>query len=57
MKYSTYIIAGLLFVLWGVVVYGFNNPPRIIHLLIPIAGIIILLRIFFNKRISKTLKD
>ena len=49
MKYSTYIIAGLLIVLWGVVVYGFNNAPKIIHVLILLAGIIILLRIFSRK--------
>ena len=53
MKYLTYIIAGLLLILWSVVVYGFNSPPRIVHLLIPIAGIIILLRIFYSKKLSK----
>lgn len=56
MKYSTYIIAGLLLILWGVVVYGFNSPPRIIHLLIPVAGVIILLRIFLNKKNIKIIK-
>ncbi|MCG6190935.1 hypothetical protein [Maribellus maritimus] len=52
MKYSIYIIAGLLLILWGVMVYGFKSPPRIVHLLIPLSGIIILLRILFNKKIK-----
>lgn len=57
MKYSTYIIAGLLLTIWGLIVYGFNSPPRVIHLLIPLAATIILLRVLFNKKLSKTSKN
>uniref|UniRef100_UPI0032177137 hypothetical protein n=1 Tax=uncultured Draconibacterium sp. TaxID=1573823 RepID=UPI0032177137 len=57
MKYSTYIIVGLLLILWVVVVYGFDSPPKFIHALIPLAGIIVLLRIFFKKNVKNVKKS
>ncbi|MCG6191279.1 hypothetical protein [Maribellus maritimus] len=57
MKYSTFVIAGLLLVLWGVVVFSIDSPPRLVHLIIPLAGIIILLRILYSKKSSKKIKQ
>lgn len=52
MKGSHYIIAGLLILLWGIVTFSFNSPP-FIQILLPIAGFIVFLRIFFGKKTGK----
>ena len=51
MKNSLYVIAGLLIVIWGIVFFGFK-PIGIVHVLLVIAGFIILVRILFNKKLS-----
>jgi hypothetical protein len=48
MKNSTYIIAVLLVVLWGIVTFGFKEV-RFINILLPIAALITLLRFFYTK--------
>lgn len=54
MKNSLYIIAGLLILLWAIVTFGFNSF-RYIDILLPIAGFIVLLRIFFTKKSIKNI--
>ncbi len=49
MKYSLYVIAALLLVLWAVVHFGFESF-RYIDILLPLAVFIVLLRIFFVKK-------
>ncbi len=49
MKGSHYIIAGLLILLWGIVTFSFNSPP-FVQILLPIAGFVVFLRIFFGKK-------
>jgi multidrug transporter EmrE-like cation transporter len=44
MKNSFYVIASLLIVIWGVVFFGFN-PSNAVHLILVVAGIIILIRL------------
>jgi hypothetical protein len=50
MKNSLYIIAGLLIVIWLLIVIAYK-PFGILHLLIVAAGLIILFRIVFNKKL------
>jgi uncharacterized ion transporter superfamily protein YfcC len=52
MKNSLYIIAGLLIVIWGIIFWGFNSAG-VVHLLLAVAVIIILIRLIFNKQLSK----
>ena len=51
MKNALYVIAGLLIVIWLIVVIGFK-PYGIVHLLLVAAGFIILFRIIFDKKLS-----
>ncbi|MCB2196430.1 MAG: lmo0937 family membrane protein [Bacteroidetes bacterium] len=51
MKNLLYIIAGLLIVIWAIVFLSFN-ASGLIHILLILAGVIILVRIFFNKKLS-----
>ncbi|MBN2819505.1 MAG: hypothetical protein JXP36_11075 [Bacteroidales bacterium] len=52
MKNSLYIIAGLLLVIWGIIFWGFNTTG-VVHLLLAVAGVIILIRLIFNNQLSK----
>lgn len=49
MKNSIYVIAGLLIVIWIIVFLGFKTSG-IIHMLLVLAGFMILVRIIFNKK-------
>jgi len=51
MKNSLYVIAGLLIVIWAIVFFGLK-PSGIVHILLVIAGFIVLVRIIFNKKLS-----
>jgi len=53
MKNSLYVIAGLLLVIWGLIYWGFNSSSGILHTLLVAAGVIILIRLIFNKQLSK----
>lgn len=52
MKNSLYIIAGLLIVIWGIIFFGFN-ASAFVHVILVIAGIIVLVRVLFDKKLSK----
>jgi len=52
MKNLLYVIAALLAVIWGVIIWGFN-PNASVHLLLAAAVIIILIRLAFDKQLSK----
>ena len=51
MKNSLYIIAGLLLVIWGILFWGLNASGPV-HLLLGVAGLIILVRILFDKQLT-----
>ncbi len=51
MKNSLYVIAGLLMVIWGIIFFGFNTSGAV-HLILGVAGFIILIRIVFNRQLS-----
>ncbi len=51
MKNLLYIIAGLLIVIWGIIFLSFNASP-LVHVILIIAGIIILIRVLFDKKLS-----
>ncbi len=52
MKNSLYIIAGLLLVIWGIIFWGLNGSG-FVHVLLVLAGIIVLIRLIFDKQLSK----
>jgi tryptophan-rich sensory protein len=52
MKNSSYIIAVLLIVLWGIITFGFKEF-RFANLLLPLAAFIVLLRFFYSKKAAK----
>lgn len=59
MKNLLYIISGLLLVIWGILSWGLNATGSV-NLLLYAAGLIILIRVLFNKnyleqRVIKTL--
>jgi hypothetical protein len=51
MKNSLYVIAGLLFVIWGIIYWGFSATGPV-HIIPAVAGFIILVRLVFNKQLS-----
>jgi len=51
MKNSLYIIALLLLVIWGIIFFGFNASGAV-HLILVLAGIIVLARLVFDKLLS-----
>lgn len=51
MKNLLYVIAGLLVVIWFIVFLGFNSTGMV-HIFLALAGIIVLIRLIFNKRLS-----
>lgn len=52
MKNLLYIIAGLLVIIWGIIFFSFN-ASSFVHTLLVIAGIIVLIRVLFDKKLSK----
>jgi hypothetical protein len=52
MKNLLYIIAGLLVIIWGIVFFSFDTSA-FVHALLIIAGIIVLIRVLFDKKLSK----
>ncbi len=48
MKNLLYVIAGLLIVIWAIVFLSFNSTG-VVHILLVLAGFVILVRLFFNK--------
>lgn len=51
MKNLLYIIAFLLLVIWGILFWGLNAPGPV-HLILAVAGIIVLIRIIFSKQLT-----
>nr|WP_321451349.1 DUF5670 family protein [uncultured Carboxylicivirga sp.] len=51
MKNSLYVIAALLLVIWGIIFFGFNSSGAV-HLLLAAAGLIILIRLIFDKQLT-----
>jgi hypothetical protein len=52
MKKLLYIIAGLLVLIWIIIHFG-TNPFRITDLLLPVAGVLALIQLIFNKKLSQ----
>jgi hypothetical protein len=52
MKNLLYIIAGLLVIIWGIIFFSFD-ASAFVHALLIIAGIIVLIRVLFDKKLSK----
>ncbi|MGC9344383.1 MAG: lmo0937 family membrane protein [Bacteroidales bacterium] len=51
MKNLLYIIVGLLFVIWGILFWGLHATGPV-HLLLAVAGFIVLVRLIFNKQLT-----
>jgi tryptophan-rich sensory protein len=51
MKNTLYIIAGLLIVIWGIILFGFNATGAV-HIILGLAVLIIIVRILFDKQLS-----
>ena len=52
MKNALYVIAALILVIWGLIYYGFHSGNGI-HILLLVAGIIVLVRIVFSKQLNR----
>jgi len=52
MKNTLFIIAGLLIVIWGIVYWGLHATGPV-HFLLVAAGLILLVRLVFSKKLSK----
>jgi len=52
MKNSLYVIAGLLLIIWAIVFWGFETSGMV-HILLALAGFIILVRLVLSKQLSK----
>lgn len=51
MKNLLYVIAGLLLVIWGILFWGLQASGAV-HLLLAVAGVVVLIRLIFNKQLS-----
>jgi len=51
MKNLLYVIAGLLVVLWFIIFLGFQSSDYV-HIILAMAGIIVLIRIIFSNKLS-----
>ena len=51
MKNSLYFIAGLVLVIWAIIFLGFDTNSSV-HLLLALAGIILIIRIFFGRQLT-----
>jgi len=52
MKNLLYVIAGLLFVIWGILHWGLNVIGPV-HIILLLAGIIVLIRLFYDRKLLK----
>jgi len=52
MKNLLYVIAGLLIIIWAIIFFGFD-AYEYVHMLLVLAGFIILIRLVFRKQLSK----
>ncbi|MCF8368941.1 MAG: DUF5670 family protein [Bacteroidales bacterium] len=50
MKNSLFVIAGLLVIIWAIIFFGFD-AYRYVHMLLVLAGFIIVIRLVFNKKL------
>ncbi len=50
MKNLLYIISMLLFVIWGILYFGFETSENV-NILLVVAGMVILARIIFDKKL------
>ena len=55
MKNLLYVILGLLVVIWAIVFFGFDTNQTI-HLILVVAGLILLVRIFLWVRLVENIK-
>lgn len=51
MKNLLYIIAGLLLVIWGILLWGLHASGPV-HIILALAGLVILIRLVFNKKLT-----
>ena len=51
MKNLLYVIAGLLFVIWGILFWGLNVLGPV-HIILFLAGLTVLIRLVFDKKLS-----
>jgi hypothetical protein len=51
MKNLLYVIAGLVIIIWAIVFFGFESYEWV-HMLLVLAGFIILMRLVFRKQLS-----
>lgn len=51
MKNLLYVIAGLLIIIWAIVYFGFDSY-KYVHMLLLLAGFIVLMRLVFTKQLS-----
>jgi hypothetical protein len=52
MKNLLYVIAGLLIVIWAILFFGFKLFG-VVHALLVVAGLIITVRIIYDKKLAK----
>lgn len=53
MKNALYVIATLILIIWGLIYFGFHAGAGI-HILLIVAGIIVLVRIAFSKQLNRS---
>lgn len=53
MKNSLYVIAGLLVIIWTIVYFGFN-ASSMVHVLLVLAGLIVLVRLVFDRSLTNS---
>ena len=53
MKNALYVIATLILIIWGIIYFGFHASAGI-HILLIVAGIIVLVRIVFSKQLNRS---
>jgi hypothetical protein len=51
MKNLLYIIAALLMVIWGILFWGLHASGPV-HLILAVAGVVVLVRVIFNKQLT-----
>jgi|GEM_PF-2873993 len=52
MKNLFYVVAGLLLIIWFILILSFETSGYV-HLLLALAAVFVLIRIFFSKRLSE----
>jgi len=56
MKNLLYMVAGLLVVLWSILFLGYNANGSV-HFLVVVAFFLLLLRIFNNRKLARSMED